>query len=315
MRKLRKYRSQLRNKKLNFIGVFVIVLICILGIFPLSSNEKEVSNDGGLEDTVKIEDSYSSYIIEGAKIKVHYIDVGEGDSIFIELPNDMTMLIDAGESNVSSYIAEYIRDLGYLKIDYLIGTHPHADHIGGMSYIINNFVIGKIYMPKAISTSKTYENLLNTIVDNNLKVTTAKVGVSILNIDNLRVDIIAPNSDNYSDLNNYSAVIKIVYKNKSFLFMGDAERVSEDEIKTDVSVDVIKVGHHGSDTSSSASFVKKVNAKYAIISVGADNEYNHPSEDVVSRFQSSGAKVYRTDLNGNIIVTSDGDTLEVTTSK
>ncbi len=315
MRKLRKYRSQLRNKKLNFIGVFVIVLICILGIFPLSSNEKEVSNDGGLEDTVKIEDSYSSYIIEGAKIKVHYIDVGEGDSIFIELPNDMTMLIDAGESNVSSYIAEYIRDLGYFKIDYLIGTHPHADHIGGMSYIINNFVIGKIYMPKAISTSKTYENLLNTIVDNNLKVTTAKVGVSILNIDNLRVDIIAPNSDNYSDLNNYSAVIKIVYKNKSFLFMGDAERVSEDEIKTDVSVDVIKVGHHGSDTSSSASFVKKVNAKYAIISVGADNEYNHPSEDVVSRFQSSGAKVYRTDLNGNIIVTSDGDTLEVTTSK
>lgn len=248
-------------------------------------------------------------------LKVHFIDVEQGDSIFIELPNRQTMLIDAGESYKGEIISNYIRKLGYSDIDYIIGTHPHADHIGGLAYIINNFDVGRIYMPKAVSTSKTYENLLNTISQKGLKVTTAKSGINILNSENLKIDIIAPNSDSYNNLNNYSAVIKIVYGNRKFLFMGDAETKSENEIISDVSADVIKIGHHGSDTSSGQSFVNKVNAKYAIIMVGNNNKYDHPYQTIIDRWANSGAEVYRTDKDGNIIVSSDGNSLNINTSQ
>lgn len=248
-------------------------------------------------------------------MRLHYIDVEEGDSIFIELPNEKTMLIDAGEAVEGKKVINYIKQLGYSNIDYVVGTHPHTDHIGGLAQVINSFDVGKIYMPKVISTSKTYENLLNTISMKGLKIQTAKAGVNIINEDNLLIDIIAPNSDSYSDLNNYSVVIKITYKNSKFIFMGDAETISENEILTDVTADIVKVGHHGSNTSSGQNFVSRVNAKYAIISVGSDNNYNHPNMDIVDRWENSGAKIYRTDLNGTIIVTTDGNTFNIETEK
>lgn len=248
-------------------------------------------------------------------MKVHYIDVEEGDSIFIELPNEKNMLIDAGEALEGKKVINYIKQLGYSNIDYVVGTHPHADHIGGLAQVINSFSVGKIYMPKAISTSKTYENLLNTISMKGLKIRTAKAGINIINENNLLIDIIAPNNDSYSDLNNYSVVIKITYKNRKFIFMGDAEMISENEILTDVTADIVKVGHHGSNTSSGQNFVDRVNAKYAIISVGSDNNYNHPNMNIVNRWVNSGAKVYRTDLSGTIIAITDGNALSIETEK
>jgi beta-lactamase superfamily II metal-dependent hydrolase len=170
-------------------------------------------------------------------------------------------------------------------------------------------------MPKAISTSKTYENLLNTIAKKKLRIKTAKAGVNILNNNNLKINIIAPNNDSYSNLNNFSAVIKITYGNKFFLFMGDAETKSENEIISNVSADVIKIGHHGSDSSSGQSFINKVNAKYAIISVGSNNKYEHPYQTVIDRWTNSGTIIYRTDINGNIIVTSDGNSIDIISSK
>ena len=170
-------------------------------------------------------------------------------------------------------------------------------------------------MPKAVSTSKTYESLLNTISNKNLKVKVAKANVSIISSNNLSVNIIAPNSESYSNLNNYSAVIKIDYYNNSFLFMGDAEVLSEEEITNDVQADVIKVGHHGSDSSSSLDFLNKVKPKYAIISVGANNQYDHPYDSILSRYESIGAQVYRTDLNGTIVATSDGTNINITKEK
>ncbi len=248
---------------------------------------------------------------ENEKLISHYIDVGQGDCEFIELPNGQTILIDAGTSKYGDKIADYIESSGYDEIDYLVATHPHADHIGGMKQIVEEFDIGTIYMPKATANTKTYENLLTAIADKGLTIKTAKAGVIIVEEDNLTVEIIAPVCEEYDDLNNYSAVIKITYEDSIFLYMGDAEELSENGITCEVSADVIKVGHHGSDSSSSQEFVDKVNPQYAVISVGEDNSYDHPSDDVVQRWLNTGAEVYRTDECGTIIISSDGEEIIV----
>ena len=255
---------------------------------------------------VENDDEASISTFSSGTLKVNYIDVGQGDSIFIQLPNNKTMLIDAGEAYKSDNVINYLNDLGITKINYVIGTHPHTDHIGGLEEVINTFDIGSIYMPRASSTSKTYEDLLTTISSKGLKVKTAKSGVVVLDEDNLKLEFIAPNSDSYSELNNYSAVLKLTYLDNTFLFMGDAETLSEDEITNEIKADVIKVGHHGSDSSSSLEFVKKVSPEYAIIMVGEGNSYNHPYQSIIDRYESVGAKVLRTDLDGNIVCDSDG---------
>lgn len=258
---------------------------------------------------VENDDEASISTFSSGTLRVNYIDVGQGDSIFIQLPNNETMLIDAGEAYKSDNVINYLNNLGITKIDYVIGTHPHTDHIGGLEEVINTFDIGSIYMPRASSTSKTYEDLLTTISSKGLKVKTAKSGVVVLDEDNLKLEFIAPNSDSYSELNNYSAVLKLTYLDNTFLFMGDAETLSEEEITSEIKADVIKVGHHGSDSSSSLEFVKKVSPGYAIIMVGEGNSYNHPYQSIIDRYESVGAKVLRTDLDGNIICDCDGSTV------
>lgn len=243
---------------------------------------------------------------------LHHIDVQQGDSTFIELPNGETMLIDAGEANYGDRVLNYIKTLGYTKIDYVVGTHPHSDHIGGLETVVNNLNIGAIYMPKVNSNTKTYENLLKTISEKNLKIKTAKSGVNIVDGDDLKVDIIAPMRSEYTEVNNYSAVIMITYGKTKFLYMGDAEKLVEEEIAFDISnCDVVKVGHHGSDTSSCKEFVANTNAKIAVISVGVDNTYGHPNNDVLKNWQKQGTKIYRTDECGNIILYSDGSSVNV----
>lgn len=298
----------MKNKKIKKMFYAILVVIVSYLVFEDDSLIREyISGNSTLNNNP------NSQNVDG-NLKVNYIDVNQGDSIFIELPNDEVMLIDAGEKSESAKVINYIEKLGYEKIDYVIGTHPHTDHIGSLSSVIESFDIGKIYMPKVVSTSKTYENLLATIKNKNLKVTTAKSGVNIINNKDLKIDIIAPVKQ-YSDLNNNSAVIKLVYKERSFLFMGDAETMSEDDIKESVKSDVIKVGHHGSDSSSSKDFVSKVGAKYAIISVGDGNIYDHPYQEIIERWQDSGSKIYRTDLDGDIVITTDGNNISVSTNR
>lgn len=247
-------------------------------------------------------------------LKVHFLDVGQGDAIFIELPNNETMLIDAGEKSEEEKVLEYIDNLNYEKIDYVVGTHPHTDHIGGLAYIIENKKIGNIYLPKVAHNSKTYENLLLTIKNKKKQVIGATKDMKIINSKDLKIFILAPTNGESSNLNNYSIVIKIVFKNNSFLFMGDAEE-SVERTLTNVTADVIKVGHHGSDSSSSQNFLNKVNPKYAVISVGKDNQYNHPSLDIIKRYEKMNCQIFRTDINGNIVFTSDGNTLNIMTEK
>jgi competence protein ComEC len=249
------------------------------------------------------------------ELTVHFIDVGQADSIFIELPNAQSILIDAGNNADGDDIVRYIKKKGYDRIDYVVGTHPHEDHIGGMDNVVESFDIGTIYMPKASSNTRTFEDLLNAISNKGLSVTTAKAGVSILDTSNLQISILAPNSTGYDDINDYSAVVKLVYGNASFLFMGDAEEISEREIKSDVDVDVLKVGHHGSSSSTSSSFLKKVTPQYAVISVGKDNSYAHPAKATLDKLKSAGAKIYRTDLNGTVIISTDGNSYKIDTQK
>lgn len=247
------------------------------------------------------------------RLDAHFLDVGQGDCAFIVLPNKQSLLIDAGNSANGTDIIKYIKERGYQKIDYVVATHPHADHIGGMADVINAFQIDKFYMPKISHTSVTFENMLNALKQNNIGINTAKTGVSLLDIPDLKIDIIAPNTENYDDLNNYSAVVKIKFKNNSFLFMGDAERISENEINAGVAADVIKIGHHGSNSSSQPSFISKVSPKHAIISCGTGNSYGHPHAETMKTLQSSGTKIYRTDESGTIIVSSSGN--EITVNK
>lgn len=302
-----KHKKIKRNIKRNFFEILIILLA-----FLIINNQDKIKNLFNQNNN----QNQNAYInTNNDLLKVHYLDVGQGDSIFIELPNNETMLIDAAESYQSENIINYLKNLNYQKIDYVIGTHPHTDHIGGLKDIINTFEIGKIYMPKVVSTTKTYESLLMAIKDKNLKINTAKAGTSIIDIDTLKINILAPNNSTYTELNNYSVVTKITYGTTKFLFMGDAEKLSENEIKEDVTADVIKIGHHGSNTSSSIDFIKKVNAKYGIISVGLNNKYNLPKEETITNWENSGTKIYLTSINGTITAISDGTNIKIESEK
>ena len=302
-----KHKKIKKNIKRNFFEILIILLA-----FLIINNQDKIKNLFNQNNNQNQNDYINT---NNDLLKVHYLDVGQGDSIFIELPNNETMLIDAAESYQSENIINYLKNLNYQKIDYVIGTHPHTDHIGGLKDIINTFEIGKIYMPKVGSTTKTYESLLMAIKDKNLKINTAKAGTSIIDTDALKINILAPNNSTYTELNNYSVVTKITYGTTKFLFMGDAEKLSENEIKENVTADVIKIGHHGSNTSSSIDFIKKVNAKYGIISVGLNNKYNLPKEETITNWENSGTKIYLTSTNGTIRASSDGTNIKIESEK
>lgn len=302
-----KHKKIKKDIKKNFFKILIILLA-----FLIINNQDKIKNLFNQNNNQNQNDYINT---NNDLLKVHYLDVGQGDSIFIELPNNETMLIDAAESYQSEKIINYLKNLNYQKIDYVIGTHPHTDHIGGLKDIINTFEIGKIYMPKVVSTTKTYESLLMAIKDKNLIINTAKAGTSIIDTDALKINILAPNNSTYTELNNYSVVTKITYGTTKFLFMGDAEKLSENEIKENVTADVIKIGHHGSNTSSSIDFIKKVSAKYGIISVGLNNKYNLPKEETITNWKNSGTKIYLTSTNGTIRASSDGTNIKIESEK
>lgn len=245
---------------------------------------------------------------------IYYLDVGQGDSQLIRLPDGENILIDAGTRSTAKALVSYLKDLGVGKLDILIATHPHEDHIGGMPEVIQNFEIGKIYVPKVadsqIPTTKIYENFLDAVEDKGLKLTAAKGGDVILDGGAARLEFFAPNSEKYDGLNSYSIVTKLTYGQKSFLFTGDAEKDSENEMVElgyDLKSDVLKCGHHGSDTSTSDVFLNAVAPVYAVISCGVDNDYGHPHEETLERLEMAGATVYRTDQLDTILARCDGE--------
>jgi len=277
------------------------------------SNARNEEEQGKLEEEKKQEEEEQSKQgketkpkVEG-QLKVHFLDVGQGDSALI-MTGSNAMLIDAGDRGYGSGIVSYLKKQGVKKLDYLILTHPHADHIGGAVDIINAFEIEKIIMPKVEHTTRTFENLLETIKNKGMRITTPVPGDGY-ELGSARFKILAPNSSGYKSLNDYSVVIRLTFGNTAFLFTGDAESMSESQILSknfEVKSDVLKVGHHGSATSTSDRFLKSVKPKYAVISVGRGNKYGHPTQEVLERLDSYHVKVYRTDEVGTIVATSDG---------
>lgn len=244
------------------------------------------------------------------ELKVHYINVGQGDSTLIELPNDQHVLIDAGTRGNGQTVSNYLNSLNISKIDYLIATHPHEDHIGGLVQIIRNYSIGKIFMPRVSHTTIVYEDLLQAISDKGYSISSPEVGSMLFEETSLSMNVLAPHASmSGSNLNDYSIANRLVFGETSFLFTGDAEIKSEQNMVNsglNLSADVLKVGHHGGDTSSISSFLSAVNPDYGIISAGKDNQYGHPHANVMNRLADHGIETFRTDYDGTIVATSDG---------
>ena len=296
------------KRVLSFFMSFALTIL-LISCGNTTSSKAETSSSLNTENTSVETTSNSgteSMSVNG-QLKVHFIDVGQADCILLQQDNE-NMLIDAGNNDDEQTIKNYLQNLGVNEFKYVIGTHPHEDHIGSMDYVINSFKVGKIYFPKAIATTKTFENLVNAVKNKGMQFSVPTPGEHF-NLGQAKCTILAPNGTKYEDLNNYSIVIKVEFGNNSFLFTGDAEDISEKEMMDkgfDLKADVLKVGHHGSDSSTTREFLNAVNPKYAVISVGKGNDYGHPATDTIQKLHAKGINIYRTDESGTIVATSDG---------
>ncbi len=254
----------------------------------------------------------SSAVYGGKGLSVHFLDVGQGDSIFAELPNGETMLVDAADNYYGMGIIKYIENAGYSRIDYLVATHPHADHIGSMAYVVRNFDVRSIMMPKVETGTVQYESLLKAIENKKLKIKNGRAGVNIVKTDDFTADVIAPDTLDSNDLNNCSLVIKLTCGKRSFLLTGDAGKGVLNGAK-DLQSDVLKAGHHGSKTSLSRSLLEKISPDITVISCGKNNDYGHPHKEVLEMLADAHSTVYRTDKDKTVIISTDGNTLTVST--
>lgn len=284
----------IRTIKKKYLFIFLLTLLC--SIFILVNHSFLHFQNRNIR-------------INSNEMLIHYIDVGQGDSILIQV-NNKNLLIDSGPKSDKKKLFDYLSTLDLTKLDYVIETHPHEDHIGNMADVIKKYNVVSFYAPKTQTTTKTFEQMIDSLKNKNLKINILKKDMRSINLGkNTKVTVFSPTKYYYENLNNYSPVIKIEYGKTSFLFTGDAEKDIETEIlnnNENISADVLKIGHHGSSTSTCEAFLKKVNPSIAVISVGADNIYNHPDEETLNTLIKNKIPLYRTDIDGTILISSDG---------
>jgi DNA internalization-related competence protein ComEC/Rec2 len=290
-------------KKRIYIYGLIISLMLIVGCSPASNATTVSTKETVTPQTPKHQ--------PGGTLQVYYLDVGQGDSTLIRTPKGQHVLIDGGTNGQGENVVKYLKQYGVKQLDAVIATHPDADHIGGLDTVLNAIPAKSVYAPRVSHTTKTYEDFLLAVKKQKLKIKSAKAGVE-LPLDGVQAEFLAPVGDYGKDLNAWSAVLKVTYKNTSYLFSGDAERKSETDMVNsgaNLKADVYKVGHHGSDTSTSAEFLKAIHPTYAVISVGKDNKYNHPKDVIMKRLKKANVKVFRTDKEGTVISISDGKSI------
>ncbi|MBQ8057024.1 MAG: MBL fold metallo-hydrolase [Ruminococcus sp.] len=242
---------------------------------------------------------------------VHFIDVGQGDCTLIESDNQF-MLIDAGEAEYGATVCQYLENNNVKTLSYVVATHPHSDHCGGLTEVINTFECENFITVETDQQTRSWLNVLNAVSENNVNYIDAKVNATY-SLGDSTFEILGPHSSNYEEYNNFSVVIKATFQNNSFLFTGDAERLAEHEMLdygSNLSADVLKIPHHGSSSSSSKEFLSAVSPTYGVISCGYQNEYGHPHKETVKSLNALGVTIYRTDILGTIVATSDGNNIE-----
>ena len=242
-----------------------------------------------------------------ATLQVHYIDVGQGHCVLIEIDNKF-MLIDAGTGESTKDVVAYLNSQNVKTLYYVIATHPHEDHIGGMTAVLSAFKVEKIIMPNKSTTTKIFENFIDKIIELDIPVDEPLPGKTY-SLGDATFNILAPNSKDYKDLNDYSVTAKLIYKEVSFLFTGDATSVSESEMVAknyDLKSTVLMVGHHGSSSSTSDKFLAKVAPEYTVISCGKGNSYGHPTDKILNKLTTAKIAFFRTDEMGSIVASTDG---------
>ena len=296
-------------KKKDMKKLIVLVILLLSYAYTTFINTENKNQEGPIKER-KTEDVIFA---DENTLNVYFIDVGQADCILLNDNNEYS-LIDAGNNEDGEKLVKYFKDLGITKFKYVFGTHAHEDHIGGMDNIIENFQIEHFYMPDAITTTRTFEEVLDALEEKNIAFETPKEDEN-LTFSDTDFKVLHVGKDK-KDLNNTSIVLKLTYKNTSYLFMGDAtSSVEKDILDKDIKSDVLKVGHHGSRYSTSLEFLKKVSPEYAVISLGENNTYKHPHEEILKRLEEQNIQIYRTDKQGTILAKSNGSIITFSTIK
>lgn len=300
---------KLKNKKL-FEIIFAILMILSVFLYEQGFTQNGSNNKVELRQS---ETTPTINLNTNGNLKIYFIDVGQADCILVN-NNKEYALIDAGNNEDGKKIVAYLEELGVINFKYVIGTHAHEDHIGGMDDIIKNFPIEHFYMPDNITTTKTFEDVLNALETKKIMFETPQ-NDETFSLAETKFQVMHIGKEK-TDLNDSSIVLKLTYGKTSYLLMGDATNNVEKEILSkDLKSDVLKVGHHGSQYSTHAQFLKKVNPAYSIIQVGKNNSYSHPKDVTIKKLEAIGSKIYRTDNDGTIILSSDGENISFETVK